>query len=439
MRLFKNIRLAALLAVTYIRTHWRFFLIGALTSLALVLLSPKYFETRQTPTIGLAGDYTISNLPAIVQREISVGLTTVAPDGTVSPAAAKSWTITDSGKTITFELDTSLRWQNGEAFNADGVNYNLKSVQMTKPSPSQVRLSLKEPFAPLLTVVSQPLFKNGLIGLGQFRVDSVNFNGRFVASLTLTDKETGKAKIYKFYPDERSLVTALKLGTINRTEGLHQAGEFQNDRHYQVDNEISPTVVATLFFNTEKSPFDDKSFRQGLTYTLPDQFPQGETADGPIPKQNWVESAMIKKYAQNFDLAKKLLNPQASKSGQLKIELQTTPELKDTARDISAAWQKAGLSVDITTTDVPNPNFDVYLAFLELPTDPDQYSLWHSTQPTNISHYKSAKVDKLLEEGRRTLDQKERKSIYSDFLRAITEDVPAAFLFYPKLYTVTRN
>ncbi|MBI4099649.1 ABC transporter substrate-binding protein [Candidatus Microgenomates bacterium] len=438
MRLFKNIRLGVILAITYIRAHWYFFLIGLALALALFFLGPN-LQSKQIETVGFVGDYTVSNLPLSIQKEISFGLTTVQASGEVAPGVAKSWVITDSGRTVTFALNTSLRWQNGESVSADSINYNLKSVLLTRPAPDQIRLALKEPFAPLLTVVSQPLFKNGLVGLGRWRVDGVNFNGRFVQSLTLSDSQSGLRKLYKFYPDEKSVTVALKLGAINKAIDLHNAANFQTDSHYQVESRLATTTLATLFFNLEKNNFDDKSFRQGLIYALPDQFSQGEAVDSPIPQGNWAKTVQAKKYPQNFDLAKKLLSSSASKSAQIKITIQTIPELEDVAKQIVTAWQKAGITTTIQVTDVPDPTFDTYLAFMELPTDPDQYLLWHSTQPTNISHYKSPKVDKLLEEGRRTLDEKERKSIYADFQRALTEDAPAAFLFYPKLYTITRK
>ena len=65
---------------------------------------------------------------------------------------------------------------------------------------------------------------------------------------------------------------------------------------------------------------------------------------------------------------------------------------------------------------------------------------WHSTQTaTNITGYANVKIDKLLEDGRQELDPAKRKSIYADFQRYLTEDVPAIFMYYPNSFTVTRN
>ena len=55
----------------------------------------------------------------------------------------------------------------------------------------------------------------------------------------------------------------------------------------------------------------------------------------------------------------------------------------------------------------------MFLAYLKVPIDPDQYYFWHSTQTqSNIGNYNNVKVDKLLEDGRSTVDIEEREKIY---------------------------
>jgi peptide/nickel transport system substrate-binding protein len=74
------------------------------------------------------------------------------------------------------------------------------------------------------------------------------------------------------------------------------------------------------------------------------------------------------------------------------------------------------------------------------PPDPDQYYFWHSTQEVgNITHYKNVRIDKLLEDGRKTLNINERKKIYKDFQRIIMDDHPALFIYYPYSYTIEKK
>ncbi len=74
-----------------------------------------------------------------------------------------------------------------------------------------------------------------------------------------------------------------------------------------------------------------------------------------------------------------------------------------------------------------------------LPRDPDQYTLWHSGQKNNITKYKNLRIDKLLEDGRKTVDLDERKTIYADFQKYLIDDVPAVFLYFPTEYQIKRK
>ena len=68
--------------------------------------------------------------------------------------------------------------------------------------------------------------------------------------------------------------------------------------------------------------------------------------------------------------------------------------------------------------------------------DPDNYTVWHSSQCNddgmNFMSYKNKKVDKLIEKGRTTREKEERKKIYSEIQKMITEDSPYVFLWSPK-------
>lgn len=434
----KKVRLACVLTYHYIKANWKLFFLGLAIGIGSLYVLPQFLIITKIPTFGLAGDYTVATLPLSLQNEISFGLTKVLPNSQIAPAAAKSWEFADGNKTVIFNLDTSLKWQNGDKFNSESINYNLKGVQLSRPSEDKIKLTLKEPFAPLLSIVSQPLFKSGLVGLGRWRVQTINFNGRFISSLELTDSQSKDKKIYKFFPTSDALLMGLKLGSVQKIQDLNDLRNFNPDEHFKIDESYDSNLVVTLFFNLEKDTLEDKSFRQGLAYSLPDDFTQGIPADAPIPKKSWVESALIKTYPQNLDTAKKLVAKTASGSGSIKLILNTIRPLEPVAKIVVDSWKKIGIDSEIVIVDVPDPTYDVFLTYVDLPQDPDQYFLWHSTQIGNLSHYKSPKVDKLLEDGRKTLDQKTRKEIYGNFLKAITEDLPAIFLFYPKTYAITR-
>ncbi len=124
----------------------------------------------------------------------------------------------------------------------------------------------------------------------------------------------------------------------------------------------------------------------------------------------------------------------------IEIELSTVPSLLPVAEKIKEDWEQLSFKTNIKVVNTLPENFEALLVTQEVPPDPDQYSSWHSTQiGTNISHYQSPKIDKLLEDGRKAKDQEKRKEIYFDFQRFLVEDTPAIFLFHPTLYTVSRK
>jgi len=126
----------------------------------------------------------------------------------------------------------------------------------------------------------------------------------------------------------------------------------------------------------------------------------------------------------------------------MNITLSTLPELLDWAEKIKDDWQN-NLNINVAikvSRFVPEPNnFDAFLGYGLIPPDPDQYTFWHSTQSENLTGINNAKIDQLLEKGRKTIDGEERKEIYYDFQQTLSEEVPAIFLFYPKKYKIIRK
>jgi ABC-type transport system substrate-binding protein len=92
--------------------------------------------------------------------------------------------------------------------------------------------------------------------------------------------------------------------------------------------------------------------------------------------------------------------------------------------------------------DYPN-DFDTYLGGWSTALDPDDYSIFHSSEiPTkanpsanNFPGWKNPQADQLLLQGRQELDQAKRKQIYADFQNLIHDDLPYYFLWADKAHT----
>lgn len=139
----------------------------------------------------------------------------------------------------------------------------------------------------------------------------------------------------------------------------------------------------------------------------------------------------------------------------LKFSLVTVDqeELSQVAEIIKKQWLNIGAEVEITkipllTTllqDYLEPrNYESILFGKIMGVIADPYSFWHSAQKMapgkNIALYENKEADKLLEDIRQTLDEKERMEKYQKFQEILLKDAPAVFLYSPDyLFPVSKD
>lgn len=445
MTISHSIRIAYLIALELGRKYTRFLFIGFLIGLvASVVFYRAYpYLTSQvlykTERIGIIGEYNPSSLPLSVQTLISHGLTNVLPDGKVESMLSQSWEATNSAKTFTFTLRKDLEWSNGKKVVASDINYNIRGVTLIPIDDYSLVAHLQYPYSPFPTLVSKPILLPGLKGFGEYKVKGISLQGDTVRSIQLEPKsEKSATKAITFYRTEAQGVLAFKLGEIATLEELSTASALKDWGDVTIHERIRYDRIVTLFFNTRDPLLSDKSIRQGLSYGVP-ELPY-KRAGSPISQTSWAYTDNVRNYAYDPVMAKKLLTRTPIASSSSELILSTFPAYLDVAQSIASSWNALGIHTTVKVENAVTPNFTVFLSAQDLPPDPDQYPLWHSTQTqTNITGYANVKIDKLLEDGRQELDYDKRTKIYTDFQRRLVEDAPAAFLYYPTVYTVTRG
>jgi len=396
----------------------------------IIIFLPKTIPTQK---IGLVGHYRPTELPLSIQSLVSFGLTETDQNGLPKAKASTSWKIEDDGKTYTFFLNANLEWHDKSKLKASDINYNFSDVEMEVVNEQTIRIKLKEPFSPLLEAVSRPLFKKGFIGLGDYKVKKITKKGDFVEGVFLDSLVKGKPDIqYFFYPTEESAKTAMKLGEINKLEGIVNPGSLKDWPNLSIKPVLSYDRYVGLFFNLNKPSLGEKNIRQALAYALEKNYGSAR-AIGPLNPNSWAYSDEVKPYDYDLEKAKKQINKKFT------LKLLTVSSLLNEAERIKNSWEKLGLKVEIGPFNDLGDDFDVLLAIQEIPPDPDQYVLWHSMQAGNITQLKNARIDKLLEDGRKTIDLEQRKKIYYDFQRYLVEEVPVIFLYYPTTYDIERK
>lgn len=417
------------------------FFLGLVGMVAMRGVIPRLVhEVNQPMTrIGIVGEVTPATLPLSIQTLVSGGLTRLGQGGTPEPELATKWEATDSGRTYAFTIRENARWHGGDAVISKDINYNIQGVTFTVTDPYAIRATLKEPFAPFLTLVTKPILQTGLKGFGAYRVASVRLKGEGVQYLRLeaVADPSAPSREYRFYRTEAAAITAFQLGDIDVLEDVSGKDALASWKNASISALPRYDRVVALYFNTKEPVLGEKGVRQALAYAVPDL--GFERAYSPIAKTSWSYSGGVKHYDYNAAQAKKLLSTGNIVSGSASLIITTFFQYINTAQKIASSWTQIGIPTTVQVVNEIGP-FQVLLSAQPIPPDPDQYPLWHSTQSqTNLTGYVNVKIDKLLEDGRKELDQEKRKKIYADFAKRLVEDAPAVFLYYPTTYTVTRK
>jgi len=133
---------------------------GAATFRIAVGIDPDTLDPVQqtTTTVGNMVDYMVETLNRL------------APDGSIQPLLAESWTVSADGLQYTFKLRQGVKFHDGTPLNAEAVKWNfdrLKDPQVRVPGRASypieqndvidtqtVRVTLKRPYVPFISALS---------------------------------------------------------------------------------------------------------------------------------------------------------------------------------------------------------------------------------------------------------------------------------------------
>jgi peptide/nickel transport system substrate-binding protein/oligopeptide transport system substrate-binding protein len=225
--------------------------------------------------------------------------------------------------------------------------------------------------------------------------------------------------------------------------------EVRADPRYRQYQQVHKPTLSLLYigFNTQRKPFDDRRVRQAFNYAVNKEAIVREItrkdsilATGALPLGMPGYDPELQGYAYDPATAKRLLADAGYPDGAgfPAVQLWSVDQAESTKAEL-AAYQRylaeVGVQVDIHFA----PDWPTYRAMLEqgqLPMfrlvwyadipDPDNFlsPLLHSTSPTNRTFYRNPRVDQLLEQARRELDEAQRITLYSEVERLVMNDAP---------------
>lgn len=498
MNLFKQ-----LLASTVLRSIVITLLVASVSFLTIYYVGSQIRTLSQSVSVGVVGRPirinplwgTNNSIDEALSKVIYPGLIGFDNENRPIGDLADRWEISEDGKTYTVYLRTDKTWDDGRKVSAEDVVFTYRltqheeytgrekkrfqDVQMEIVNNETVKFTLAESFAPFLESLDLGILPKHIwdqyplsemknvefnlrpVGSGNYHVTNIRVEDNRILQMDLEPRERKDQRLPKieliFYNGESDVSSAFKLGEID-TFLTYDRDLFIQYNAWN-NAQISQTQVCgqtlSVFFNDTRArnhPIEAVDFKDAIMATLnrPDigitakNFPTSlyHWAYEPknvIPNLNDTQVAEIfKKY--NLENPFVMVTPDSELS-------------RERAREAITLLQGKGLNIqlqvvspeELQSSILPERKFDFLLVFQQFGHDPDQYAFWHSSQTDlakgglNVSGYASRPMDKILEDGRNKTNLDERKEVYLQFQRTITDSRPAIFLDYPILYEISRN
>jgi peptide/nickel transport system substrate-binding protein len=268
--------------------------------------------------------------------------------------------------------------------------------------------------------------------------------------------------VVKVYPSQESAWAGLTRGESDFFWYLSPSG-FQRLRQipgFQAYSALKPYYYL-LAFNLQTPLFRDRAVRQALNYAIDKTAivnkvlkGQGQVAAGTVYPGSWGYDATLQAYPYDPQKALALLETAGwrrhggdhflTKDGH-RFEFTVYSNAGDDLKKrvlllVQQQFFDLGIQMNVALFDAAETGFlfqkrfEAHFPEIDAGRDPDiNYKYWHSSQIQagfNVGSYRNAEVDRLLEAGRYTFDQEERRAIYARFQRELHDDPPGIFLFW---------
>ncbi len=411
---------------------------------AIIIITQLRFKLFYSPNvvrIGLIGTYQEHDLPQDVTKLISQSLVEASADGKVKPNLVSGWEVNNDATIFKFKLKDGLKWIDSTPVKSQDLIFDIPNTEVSYPDDKTIQFTLKESYSPLPSLLTKSILKKGtLLGIGPYRVAKIEKSRIFITKVTLLPPASAVSQLpvvfVRFYPNEKVAAIGFSLGEVQAILGLSNAKMFLNSHLVEIKQKTDYTKIVAVLFQTKDPFLSSRSLRQALSFaTL--QIPNEQIANNPYPPMSWAYNSESKKYLSNLTEAEAAMERAKSSLSEDKLHseliLTTTPNLETEGKLIIASWKNLGFDAKLRVESGIPQNFQSLLITQSIPIDPDQYFLWHATQTkTNLTQYDSKRVDKDLEDGRKTNIEDDRKAKYFDFQKTLLEDAPAVFLYFPK-------
>ena len=420
-------------------------------------------------------------------------LVRVTPKGEIIPWLSALPTVSADGKSYTFKLRTDVKYHDGTTFDAESVKWNLDRYRTTKESlrlgelapidsvtvvdPSTVRVDLKTPSAPFLSVLvdrSGMMLSRKTVEAGGADFTRKAFNagsGPFILTEAVKDDHYtfkknpdwwGKAAngdklpyldsvTIKPITDGDVRLTNVRTGQVQATNAItgKDVPTVKSDSTL-VYQEIAGIGYASLVPN--RAPtfiFSEPRYIKAVSLAMdraellakgPAQG-VGQVAYGPIAPSHFAYDPGFKPFEKPDVAAAKKLVTDVGK-GPLKFELLVSSGDAATlqfAQLLKSQLEKAEITMDIKTLlfneivtlqqQHKHPGMTLIGWSGRIDPDGNVYDFNYTGRPNNDSAYSNKDVDALLDQTRTATDNAKRKELFLKAQQIFVVDDPSR-IFY---------
>jgi peptide/nickel transport system substrate-binding protein len=434
-----------------------------------------------------------------LRYQIFEGLVWLDEELEIQPRLAKSWQVSEDGKTYTFKLREGVKFHDNTKFDAYVAKANFDRT-LTAEWDSSVKAYLepiidsvevvndytfavitKEPYAPFLNIlgVHSGLLASpkaieeygseyaGLdeapIGTGPFKLDEW-VKGERIVLRRYEEYWGGASEIeeitYLIVPESGARLAMLETGEADIILRITADDAKYLQGVLGVEILKSPTNRVMHFaLNVNHPPLDDVRIRKAINYALDVQKiidtilgGAGRLMDCPVAPQTWGYNSIMT-YDYDPDKAKELMAEAGYSNGfSFTLEAPKGRYVLDylVAEAVQAELKKAGIKAGLKLWG----DFPAYLSYIgseergdamllgwatsTLDADGGMYQVLHPERANkfaNASGYTSSKFGNLMDSAKGELDRQKRLELYRQAEELVMDEAPWLFLYYQDVFT----
>ncbi len=416
-----------------------------------------------------------------INKQIYSRLVESDGDMNIIPGIATKWKQV-TPEIMEFKIRKGVKFHNGETLTPEDIKYSFKRMiesprisfvvppieEIIVVDDQTIQIKTKYPFGPLLAHLSHPAlaivnrkaieeygkdYNLHPIGTGPYKFFSWDAGDKITLERNqdyFGDNQYFDRMIFRSIVEETSRTIALETKETDIALSIGALDKEEIRKNKDLTLLEKPSIsYSYMGFNNSKDIFKNKDLRLAINYAIDKQAiidvvlnGGGHIATSPLAPKVFGFTDKTKAYPYNLNKAKAYMKKSGIKDLRLNLTIFEGDRNSQTAEIIQSQLKEIGIDVVIESLEVgtfwqytASGKHDMFLGSWGCVTgdaDYGLYALYNSSAKGgagNRTFYENKDVDKLLEDGRRSVDSNERLKIYEKIQEIIVQDAPEVMLY----------